>query len=242
MRREQNETARRYPELVQAVHSVQAGSGAAFLLVIDFERQLEIAVRTGRRDNADALIDRCVEKAYAHADTSELIYELLLYLSGVFTRIVQTQGWSMRRVLQGEYRYFLALESLVSKDQIVQWAKRVNSNIAAYMASERQHSSHRLVKLIVEAVDRDLGSDLTLHTLAERMYVNPSYLSRLFKRETGDAFSSYVLERRMEKAKELLLADAKVYDASSAVGYQDISYFAKVFRKYWGVAPSELKK
>ncbi|MHA6484540.1 response regulator [Paenibacillus sp. strain BS8-2] len=219
-----------------------AGNIEAIRLDADFERQLEIAVHTGEREKADALVDRYVEKAYASAGSAELIYEHLLYLSGVFTRVIQTQGWSMQRVLNGDYGYFLALEKLVSKDQIVQWAKRVNLNIAAYMLSERQHSSHRLVKLVVETVDRDLGSDLTLHTLAERMYVNPSYLSRLFKRETGDVFSNYVLARRMEKAKELLLADAKVYDASAAVGYQDISYFAKVFRKYWGVAPSELKK
>ncbi|MGO4548911.1 helix-turn-helix domain-containing protein [Paenibacillus sp. 2TAB23] len=217
-------------------------NGGAILLDTDFERQLEIAVHTGEREKTDAVIDGYVEKAYASADSSELIYEHLLYLSGVFTRMIQTQGWSMQRVLNGDYRHFIALDTLVSKDQIVQWAKRVNLNIAAYTANERQRSSHKLVKRIIETVDRQLEGDLTLHTLAERMYVNPSYLSRLFKRETGEAYSAYVLARRMEKAKQLLLADAKVYDASAAVGYQDISYFAKVFRKYWGVAPSELRK
>ncbi|MCR2807580.1 response regulator [Paenibacillus soyae] len=226
-----------------AIPYPEAGRGeGAILLDADFERQLEIAVYTGEREKANVLIDGYVEKAYAHADSSVLIYEHLLYLSGVFTRIIQTQGWWLRRVLEGDYAYFLSLETLVSKDQIVEWAKRVNQHIAAYMESERQSSSHRLVKQIVELVDRNLESDLSLHTLAERMYVNPSYLSRLFKRETGEVFSSYVQARRMEKAKELLLADAKVFDASTAVGYHDISYFAKVFRKYWGVAPSELKK
>ncbi|CAM4505675.1 two-component system response regulator YesN [Paenibacillus endophyticus] len=223
-------------------HLETSRNGGAILLDTDFERQLEIAVHTGEREKADALIDGYAEKAYASADSSELIYEHLLYLSGVFTRMIQTQGWSVQRVLKNDYRHFLALDTLVSKDQIVQWAKRVNLNIAAYMANEKKRSSHKLVKLIVETVDRNLESDLTLHTLAERMYVNSSYLSRLFKRETGEAYTSYVLARRMEKAKQLLLADAKVYDASAAVGYQDISYFAKVFRKFWGVAPSELKK
>jgi len=226
-----------------AIPYPEAGtSGGAIALDSGFERQLEIAVYTGEREKANALIDGYVEKAYAHADSSERIYEHLLYLSGVFTRIIQTQGWPMQQVLASDYAYFLSLEKLVSKDQIVEWAKRVNLHIAAYMDNERQSSSHRLVKQIIETVGRNLESELSLHTLAERMYVNPSYLSRLFKRETGEAFSSYVLAKRMEKAKELLLADAKVYDASTAVGYHDMSYFAKVFRKYWGIAPSEMRK
>ncbi|MNP79109.1 Arabinose operon regulatory protein [compost metagenome] len=77
--------------------------------------------------------------------------------------------------------------------------------------------------------------------MAERLYVNPSYLSRLFKREMGVVFSSYVLKRRMELAKELLSTGMKVYDAAYASGYRDVTYFAKIFRKYWGVAPSEMK-
>lgn len=83
--------------------------------------------------------------------------------------------------------------------------------------------------------------ELTLHTLAERLYVNPSYLSRLFKREEGKSISEYLLKRSMEHAKELLHNGVKVYDAAEAAGYRDVSYFARVFRKYWGVAPSELK-
>ncbi|XID96011.1 response regulator [Paenibacillaceae bacterium WGS1546] len=207
-----------------------------------FERQLEVAIYTGGAAQASALIDRYAETAFAHADSSGPIYEHLLYLSGAFTRIVQSQGWPMQKVLGNDYAYFLSLETLVSKSQIVEWAKRVAGHIAAYLENQRRSGSHELVKRILESVDQMLADDLSLHALAERLYVNPSYLSRLFKKETGESFSGYVLARRMEKAKELLLGDAKVYDAAAAIGYRDLSYFAKAFRKYWGVAPSDLKK
>ncbi|WP_240644669.1 response regulator [Paenibacillus paeoniae] len=207
-----------------------------------FERQLEMAIYTGEGVQASALIDSYVERAFDHADSSELAYEHVLYLSGVFTRMIQSQGWLMQKVLANDYAYFLSLETLVSKSHIVEWAKRVTGHIAAYLENERRSSSHQLVKKIVETVDQMLDDDLSLHSLAERMYVNSSYLSRLFKKETGESFSGYVLSRRMERAKELLLSEAKVYDAANAVGYRDLSYFAKVFRKYWGMAPSDLKK
>jgi two-component system response regulator YesN len=207
-----------------------------------FEKQLEVALYTRELQQAQDRIDDYIENAFKHADSSQLVYEHLLYFSGVFTRIIQSQGWSMQRVLGDDYSHFLSLDTLRSKHQIHEWAKRTAGHIAAYLENERRSSSHQMVKRILETVDQMLGEDLSLHSLAERLYVNSSYLSRLFKKETGESFSGYVLSCRMERAKELLQGEAKVYDAANAVGYRDISYFAKVFRKYWGMAPSELKR
>lgn len=69
-----------------------------------------------------------------------------------------------------------------------------------------------------------------------------SYLSRLFKQEKGMSFTSYVLERKMERARMALMNGARVYDAAAMIGYRDVSYFTKMFRKYWGVTPSSVKK
>ncbi len=207
-----------------------------------FERQLEAAIFTGETNRAQQLIEEQLEQALAQASSTELVYEFLLYVSGAFTRMIQSQGWRLQKVLPQDYTYLLAIEDLVSKEQMMEWARRVTGQIAAYLDQERKSSSHRMVKRVLESVDQMLAEDLSLHSLAERLYVNPSYLSRLFKKETGDSFSSYVLARRMERAKEMLLSDAKVYDAAHATGYRDLSYFAKVFRKYWGLSPSEMKK
>ncbi|KAA8786943.1 two-component system response regulator YesN [Paenibacillus sp. 4624] len=209
----------------------------------DFEKQLEIAVHTDDSLEVIRLIENYFEQLYAYDVSTQRVYEHLLYLSSLFTRIIQSRGWSMQQVLQEDYSAFLAFGSLLSKDQIVTWAKRVASRIILYREKERKHSSHELVKKMLDTVELMLGKEeLTLHTLAERLYVNPSYLSRLFKKEEGKSFSEYVLKRSMEYAKELLLNGVKVYDAAEAAGYRDVSYFAKVFRKYWGVAPSEFKR
>ncbi|WP_238651867.1 response regulator [Paenibacillus piscarius] len=209
----------------------------------EFEKQLEIAVHTDHAAAVAELMDCYFKNVYSQAVSTQKIYEHLLYLSSLFTRMIQSRGWSMQEVLQEDYLRFLSFESLLSKEQIVEWSKRVASRITQYRERERNHSSHRLVKQVIEAVEEMLGKEeLTLHTLAERLYVNPSYLSRLFKREEGKSISEYLLKRSMEHAKELLYSGVKVYDAAEAAGYRDVSYFARVFRKYWGVAPSELKK
>ncbi|MDF2717825.1 MAG: two-component system response regulator, partial [Paenibacillus sp.] len=90
-------------------------------------------------------------------------------------------------------------------------------------------------------VEEEMDQEISLHQVADRLYVNSSYLSRLFKQETGKSFSAYVIERKMERAKAALLDGAKISEAASMVGYHDGSYFTRVFRKYWGMTPGEVR-
>jgi two-component system response regulator YesN len=71
--------------------------------------------------------------------------------------------------------------------------------------------------------------------------VNSSHLSRLFKREMGIPFSAYVLDKKMERAKQMLLAQHKIGDVADSLGFTDSSHFIRVFRKYWGMTPGKLK-
>ena len=79
--------------------------------------------------------------------------------------------------------------------------------------------------------------------LAERLGVNPSYLSRLFKKETGHTFMEIVTECRINHAKELLNQPGmRVIEVCQKVGYGDYTYFYQVFKKQEGISPSEYKK
>ena len=76
-----------------------------------------------------------------------------------------------------------------------------------------------------------------------KYFVNPSYLSRLFKAETGQAFSKYLVNLRMKKAAQVLEnSDLKVSDVAMCVGYNDVSYFIQTFKKYYNVTPEQYKK
>ena len=73
---------------------------------------------------------------------------------------------------------------------------------------------------------------LSLRTLARDLYINDSYLSRIFKSETQKRVSEYILEKRIQKACELLrTTDMKVYQIAEQVGFQDPHYFGQCFKK-----------
>ncbi|KZS46942.1 DNA-binding response regulator [Paenibacillus glucanolyticus] len=84
---------------------------------------------------------------------------------------------------------------------------------------------------------------LTIHEVAKNNHVSPNYLSYLFKKYTGSSLWEYVVKLRMEESRSLILnTDLRRYEIAERVGYESPEHFSKIFKKYFGVSPSELKK
>ncbi len=112
-------------------------------------------------------------------------------------------------------------------------------------ASHKIYSS--LIRDTIKIIDENIENEnLSLRWLAGTiLYTNVDYLGKLFKKETGKNFSHYVMEKRMEMAKALIVEGKKdrIYEVAEKVGYGSNSqYFSQVFKKYTGVSPLEYKE
>ncbi|MEC0231403.1 response regulator transcription factor [Paenibacillus alba] len=91
-------------------------------------------------------------------------------------------------------------------------------------------------------IDTRLSVEVTLSEVADRVGITPTYFSTLFRKMTGETFISYRINKRMEKAKDLLsIPHKKTVDIASEVGYEDYPHFAKTFKKIFGMSPSEYR-
>lgn len=104
-----------------------------------------------------------------------------------------------------------------------------------------------LIKDTIRIIDENIGNEkLSLRWIAGTiLYTNVDYLGKIFKKETGMNFSHYVMEKRMEYAKELIMGGKKdrIYEVAEKVGYGSNSqYFSQVFKKYTGISPLEYKE
>lgn len=112
----------------------------------------------------------------------------------------------------------------------------------AFMDDIRNQASKNSQNLIRSAktyiLEHYAEEDFRLTDIADELYVNYSYLSSLFKQETGDTLSSYLLEQRMKRAKELL-ADPKLTmeEISQQVGYQNVKVFYRTFKRFYNDSP-----
>lgn len=85
--------------------------------------------------------------------------------------------------------------------------------------------------------------NISLEDIAKAVYTNRSYLSRIFKKKTGENLFDYVNRYRIEQAKlHIDEGNKKIYEVAALVGLEDTAYFSKVFKKYMGLSPKEYEK
>lgn len=95
---------------------------------------------------------------------------------------------------------------------------------------------------ILDFIDSNLESDLSLKVLEHKFFIDKSYLSRLFKKSTGSNIHEYIIYKRISKAKKLLSEGFSVTDTCMNCGFNDYSNFLRMFKRTVGVSPGEYKK
>lgn len=128
------------------------------------------------------------------------------------------------------------------QDEVVDSDRLAEETCEAQEDGEAQGTKIAIAR-VKQYIDEHFCENITRDTLGEIVYLSPGYLAASFKRETGRSLGSYIIERRMEKAKELL-AEGKltVSEAAFAVGYDNFTYFSRLFKNKVGMMPKEYKK
>lgn len=117
--------------------------------------------------------------------------------------------------------------------------------VRKYALLVKNHSLKKyslLVQKVISQVDFDLTADLSLKAMAELLNVNASYLSTLFKKETGTTLTDYVNRKRIDHAILLLNSTTmQIQTIAQHCGISDLNYFTKMFKKFIGKTPSEYR-
>ncbi|MCY0901220.1 MAG: AraC family transcriptional regulator [Firmicutes bacterium] len=105
-------------------------------------------------------------------------------------------------------------------------------------------SAHRVVRDIEDIIAREAASDLTVTTIAKRVFVSANYASRLYKQSTGRTITEAMILARVERAKELLAerSPIKAFQVGELVGYPDPVYFTKLFKRCVGMTPKQYRE
>lgn len=128
------------------------------------------------------------------------------------------------------------------EDNLAQLSESKALFFREYLLDNEMKVKENYVREAIRFLKEHYREDLNLKDIAARLRISESYLSRLFKAETGHTFVEYLTNYRISKAIELLKdKTVKVYEVSGMVGYSDSRYFSALFRKYVGLTPTEFK-
>ncbi|MBQ7370282.1 MAG: response regulator [Blautia sp.] len=130
---------------------------------------------------------------------------------------------------------------LVERSQIV-WNKFLEKQTGVLPVVQKQ-TDNEAVRIVAEMIRRNYAEDISLSEAARAVGFTPEHLSRLFAREMGITFSSYLTQCRLNIAKRLLTeGNQKIYEIAKEVGYHDTKYFNRIFRAETGKTPMEYRR
>ncbi len=140
-----------------------------------------------------------------------------------------------------EPEVYKRIQASRSIQSLVTILKQLIEGIAQVVVTNDKKFSY-LIQETQKYIRDNFHKNISLQTIADHIHVNSSYLSRLYKKETGESIVDAINKYRIDHAKKLLKDPAnKVFEVACAVGIEDPAYFTHVFTKYAGMSPKEYK-
>ena len=210
---------------------------------LEKEQELFRAIVRGDRESADNLLNQILGYIYFYALDEEEIRIRIEELFVVLIRAAACGGASIDHTLALSRRYLWEIRNIRSQEELTAW---LASSLRAlteqvFRSAEVKHSG--ALEKAIDYMKRRYALKLTLEEVAEYAGYSPTYFSRIFREDTGMTFKEYLNELRIEKSKTLLLTSGMtVTEISSMLGFNDQSYFCKIFKSSTGVTPDKFRK
>ena len=123
------------------------------------------------------------------------------------------------------------------------WMLGICTRVMNLISGSRQDNCRQIVSNAKEFTRNHFHeSDLTINKVCGYLHVSPGYFSTIFKRETKTTYLAYLVQLRMDTARELLrMTELKSFEIAERIGFSDANYFSNSFKKYTGHSPSEFR-
>ncbi len=166
------------------------------------------------------------------------LFELYMSLS----RAGVESGASIQKVFGIQFELVSSLTKIYTLPELHLWSQQVVDHFIDNVFSTI-YAGHSLIIInAIQHINTNYMTKINLRNLANLLHVNESYLSKLFKQEMGKHFTDYINEIRINKSLSLIRdTDNNLLDIAVAVGFEDQSYYTKIFRKVMGVTPKQYR-
>lgn len=211
---------------------------------IDAEKKLQALIYRQDKKGSQELLNQLLGHIYFVSEYDlDTMKARALELAVVISRATIEAGADLNEIFVCNESFIRELEKLSSVEDIGAWLSALLHRFIDY-SFDFSHIKHSdVVFKVAEYVKNRFAEKLSLDEIAEHVSLSKSYLSRIFKEETGESLSSYINKVRIDKAKLMLLDNGcALVNVASLCGFEDQSYFTKVFKRLVGVSPKRYRE
>jgi two-component system, response regulator YesN len=212
----------------------------------ELEAKLILNIRLARKDKALAILNDIIKyyemfyltaAEYVNMSIFGLVFSLdnAMMESGSSFRIWQDE--KMKQYFKNQLQYGTLYDTKLMLENYVTSRCDEFSLIIS-------NQSDKLVYDIKTLIEHNLANEeFNLESASSQLFFSANYVRQIFKQKTGEGFTEYLIQKRMERAAELLQDPTyKVQDVAQSTGYSSQRYFSSVFKKFYGCTPSEYRE
>ncbi|HNX26520.1 MAG TPA: AraC family transcriptional regulator [Phycisphaerae bacterium] len=208
------------------------------------EPELFSAIRCGDRRSAQEILNRVLVGIYFHADNRfEVVKSFVLELIVSMCRTAVDAGGEPEELLGANFAVMTALAKIKDEEELTAWLTQTFERLFSSIQKSRASDSNSVLMDAVAFMERHCGENVSRNDAARAAHLSPQYFSSLLHQKYGLTFTELIGRMRIDRAAEML---ANTNNPLSVIaidcGFQDQSYFTKVFKKYRKTTPLEYRK
>lgn len=223
-------------------HAIEPSIRQSSSSLLHGQKKIVTALAKGDLAEASAQLEQMIQIVPQYVHNSETVLGLFAYLLGELDYLLQEWGQEPREWFEKDpYKQLYGMESL---NEVKEWLKQtVFPQVVLALQDANLPKRKKQVQQALFYIHEHFETDLSLQQVADTIQVSPSQLSRMFKEETGFAFGDYVIDFRMDKAKEWLAhTEMPIKDIADRLRYTTVQNFTRIFKQVTDMPPGQYRK
>jgi two-component system response regulator YesN len=222
--------------IAETIHE-QKARGAKGAQAFELEKDLIFAVKTGDQLGARKILNEILGIIYFEDTSFKVKKSRIVALTALLSRAAIEAGADLETIFGIENSYLIEIQGMNDLMELSWSLVPVLEGFIESTFGSRSLKNRDLIHKAVNFIRTHYREDLVLEDAAREVGLHPTYFSKVFKEEMGLSFTDYLSQVRVEAAKILMQSDYSLAEISQMVGFNDQSYFSKVFKKYTGESP-----
>lgn len=207
------------------------------------EKKLLAKVKIGDSDEAKALLNELLGYVFfSEGNNLEIVKSRSIELCSLLSRAAIEGGATSDSILKINNQFLTTVHDIHTLDTLCYKLQETIDVFTDSMFERVPSKNNEIIKKAIHYISQNFSSIITLENVANVVHLNPAYFSTMFKQSTGSSFKEYLNMIRIEESKRLLAnTDYSIIDIAIATGFENQSYFSKVFKKYTGLTPKQYR-
>lgn len=212
--------------------------------VLEYLKKLERSIAKISQEEIRELLEELFEKILGCRYLSvNQVKKLMIEILSLFSGKARALGGSIEEIeVQDSYRHYQKIANVTSFARLRRWWGEFVARFTSQFFTRQKRSESDIIQNALDYIEANLDKPIQLSDVARFIGVSEPYLSSFFKSSMNENFIPYVNRQKMKRAKQLFAEGKLVYQVSELLGYENTTYFSKVFKRVEGVTPEQYRK